>query len=61
MHRMKHDTHGFQMAQPADRLMFERAGWVIVTVEDAAPVIEPEPVEQAAEPKRRGRKPKVTA
>ncbi len=55
MKRMMHPQHGFQMVQPADLPMFERAGWV--------EAVEPEPVaiEETAktepeQPKRRGRK-----
>ena len=63
MYRMSHPQHGFQMVQPADKPMFDRAGWSVVepAIEPVIPEIEPEPEETPAEPKRRGRKPKVTA
>ena len=56
MYRMSHPQHGFQMVQPADKPMFDRAGWSVVV--ESVP--EPEPVEPEpqVEPKRRGRKPK---
>lgn len=52
MFRMSHPQHGFQMVQPSDRPMFDRAGWTVVEPE---PVIEQDPTE----PKRRGRPRKV--
>lgn len=57
MYRMSHPQHGYQMVQPADKPMFDRAGWSVVV--ESVP--EPEPVEPEpqVEPKRRGRKPKV--
>lgn len=63
MFRMSHPQHGFQMVQPSDRPMFDRAGW---SVAEPDPVIEQEPEELTeiepevtAEPKRRGRPRKV--
>ena len=65
MFRMSHPQHGFQMVQPADRPMFDRAGWTVVEPES---VIEQDQenlpdadqeTEVPTEPRRRGRPRKV--
>lgn len=48
MKRMKHPQHGWQMVQPADVPMFERAGWTEHVDQD--PVVADEPEQQKPEP-----------
>lgn len=59
MFRMSHPEHGFQMVQPADKPMFDRAGWsVVIPVE---PEMQPEPEQEPEpeQPRKRGRPRKV--
>lgn len=60
MKRMRHPQNGWQMVQPADVPMFERAGWVEDAPEDDPVAVDPiEPEQPKAEPvktrKRRAR------
>lgn len=55
MRHMMHPQHGWQMVQPADIPMFERAGWIEYIQPEPVAIVEPEQPEPE-KPKRRGRK-----
>lgn len=62
MYRMSNPEHGFQMVQPSDKPMFDRAGWSVVVESPVVVAAELEPSEPGPEqPRKRGRPRKVTS